>query len=242
MLSRREAMLRSIATACLTGVALVHAIGLPSLLVQGGRFVVFSLAVMAGCLVLGMTLTVAPAGAARLVWRMVAALAVVVLAGWALAHAFAVPGLEAARGRWTALPGAVCVALAIACLVAAGLAVRPNLPSLRTLATTLAVLAAFAPGVWILLVALGPGVVGGEQTLASGHVHGQAHSAQFGEAAIEYRPGSGHEGGRYVVAVQTPARRAPGELGLVIAMALMFTSGAVGRLRRRSALVMKVAA
>ena len=241
MLSRREAMLRSIATACLTGVALVHAIGLPSLLVQGGRFVVFSLAVMAGCLVLGMTLAVAPAGASRPMWRLVAALAVVVLAGWALSHAFAVPGLEAARGRWTALPGAVCAALAAACLVAAGLAARPSLPPARALATALAVVAAFAPGVWIALVALGPGVVGGEQTLASGHVHGQVHSAQFGEAAIEYRAGSGRDGGRYVVAVRTPARRAPGELGLVVAMALTFTSGAVGRLRRRSEPVMRVA-
>src|SRR4051794_17461325 len=234
MLTRREAMLRSIATACLTGVALMLAIGLPSELVHGGRFAAFSLAAMAGCLVLGMTLAVAPASASRLVWRMVAALAAVVLAGWALSHAIAVPGLEAARGRWTAPLGAVCAALAVACVVAAGLAGRPSLPSARALATTLAVLAAFAPGVWVLLVALGPGVVGGEQTLASGHVHGQPHSAQFGEAAIEYRAGSGRDGGRYVVAVRTPARRAPGELGLVVVMALIFTSSAVGRLRRRT--------
>ena len=241
MLDRREAMLRSIATACLAGVALVQAIGLPSLQVHGGRFVVLSLAVMAGCLVLGVTLVVAPAGASRPVWRMVGALAVVVLAGWALPHAFAVPGLETAKGRWAAPPGAICAALAAACLAVAGLARRPGRPSVRTLATALAVLAAFGPGVWIVLVALGPGVVGGERTLAAGHVHGQVHSAQFGEAAIKYRAGSGRDGGRYVVAVRVPARRAPGELVLVVATALVFTSGAVGRLRRRSAPVMRVA-
>ena len=234
MLSRREAMLRSIATACLAGVAVMQALGLPSLPAQGGRFVVLSLAAMAGCLVLGVALAVAPAGASRPVWRMVAALSAAVLAGWALSHAFAVPGLEAARGRWAAPHGAVCAALAVACLVVAVLARRPRRLSVRALATTLAVVAAFGPGVWVVLVALGPGVVGGERTLASGHVHGQVHSSQFGEAAIAYRAGSGRQGGRYVVAVRGPVRRAPGELGLVVATALLFTWGAVGRLRRRS--------
>jgi len=159
----------------------------------------------------------------------------VVLAGWALPRAYAVPGLETARGHWTALPGGVCAALAAGCLLAAVLAGRTRRPSARALATALALLAAFGPGVWVVLVALGPGIVGGEQTLAAGHVHGQVHSAQFGEAAIQYRAGSGREGGRYVVAVQAPARRGPGELVLVVAMTLLFTSSTVGRLRGRSA-------
>ena len=223
--------MRAVATVCLAGTALVHAIGLPSLLVQGGRFAVLSLAAMAACLVLAGTLAVAPAGASRQVWRLVAATAVVLLAGWALPRAFAAPGLEATRGQWTALPGVVCALLAAACLMVAG---RPRRPSARALATALVVLAAFAPGVWVVLVALGPGVAGGERTLATGHVHGQAHSTQYGEAAIKYRAGSGRDGGRYVVAVQAPARRGPAELVLVIGMTLLFMSGTVGRLRGRS--------
>jgi hypothetical protein len=240
VLSRREATLRGVATVCLAGVALMQAIGLPPLLVHGGRFVVLSLAAMAACLVLGVALAVVPASASRAVWRLVAATGVVVLAGWALPRAYAVPGLETARGHWTALPGAVCAALAVGGLLAGGLAGRPRLPSARALATALAVLAAFGPGVWVVLVALGPGVVGGEKTLAAGHVHGQAHSAQFGEAAIKFRAGSGREGGRYVVAVQAPARRGPGELVLVVAMTMLFTSSTVGRLRSRSAPVARL--
>src|SRR4051812_28391122 len=156
---------------------------------------------MAACLVLCVALALAPAAASRPVWRLVAATGVVVLIGWALPRAYAVPGLEAARGHWAALPGAACAGLAAACLATAGIATRPR-PSARGLATAFAVLAAFGPGVWVVLVALGPGVAGGERTLATGHVHGQPHAGQFGEAAIEYRAGSGRQGGRYVVAVQ----------------------------------------
>jgi hypothetical protein len=207
----------------LAGIALVQAIGLPALEAQGGRFVVLSLAAMAACLATGVAL----AAAGRWVWRIVAALAVVVLAGWALPRVVAVPGLVV-----TGDLGAVSAALAVACLAAAGLAVRPGRPPARALATALAVVAVFGPGAWVALVALGPGVVGGERSLAAGPVHGRAHSA-YGEESIEFRPGSGRQGGRYVIAVPAPARRTAGELVLVVVAALAFSFGAVRHLGRR---------
>src|SRR3954451_17114675 len=93
MLSRREATLRSAATTCLVGIALVQAIGLPFLFAQGRQLAVLSMAALALCLGLGMALAAAPAGGGRQLWRVVAAAAVVVLAGWAVPHVVAVPEL-----------------------------------------------------------------------------------------------------------------------------------------------------
>jgi hypothetical protein len=101
------------------------------------------------------------------------------------------------------------------------------------LAIALAVLVVSAPGVWVLLVSLGPGPVGGEQSLAAAHVHGHVHPV-VDEQAIEFRAGT--RGGHYVIAVPAPPRRPPLELELMIAAALVFTSGAVRHLGRRSAL------
>jgi hypothetical protein len=209
----------------------VQAIGLPSLPAQGGRFVVLSLAAMAACLATGGML----AAAGRSVWRVVAAVAVVLLVGWALPRAVTVPGLEATRGDWSSLPGAVCAALAGTCLVAAGLAGQLPRPPVRALATALAVLTVSAPGVWALLVALGPGPAGGEESLAAAHVHGHVHPV-VNEQAIQFRAGSGRRGGHYVIAVPAPPRRPPLELELVVAAALVFASGAVRHLGRRSGL------
>jgi hypothetical protein len=232
-LSRREATWRSVATIGLAGIAVVQAIGLPSVLEQGGRFAVLSAAAMAVCLALGFALAAAPAEAAGPVWRMVAAAAAAVLAGWALPHAVAVPGLEAARGAWAALPGAIAAGLAVVCLVAAGVAGRPARPAARGLATGLAVLVTLAPGVWVALVALGRGPAGGEQSLAAGHVHGHVHSLGFGEEAIRFR--AGPRGNHYVVSIAAPAHPTPFGLGLVLAAAVVFTGGAVAHLRRRTA-------
>jgi hypothetical protein len=245
-LSRREATLRSTATVCLAGIALVQAIELPSLLTRGGQFALMSMATAFVCVGLGLAMAAAPADAGASLWRLAAATAVVVLAGWALPRAFTVPGLEqdgyggaavvGALERWASMPGAISAALAIVCLVLAGVAGRPARPAARVLATALAVLAVLGPGVWVALVALGPGAVGGEQSLAEGHVHSHAgHSAGVVPEAIEYRPGTGRAGGHYVVAVTPPARHTPLELGFIGAAALMFTAGAVDHLRRRSA-------
>src|SRR4051812_47000172 len=116
MLSRREATLRSAATTCMAGIALVQAIELPSLFVQGRQFGVLSLATMAVCILLGWALAAAPANARQL-WHVVAAAAVLVLAGWAVPHAVAVPGVASAQGDWTAMPGGAAAGLAAASLV-----------------------------------------------------------------------------------------------------------------------------
>jgi hypothetical protein len=246
LLSRREATLRATATVCLAGIALVQAIELPPLFAQGGQFALLSMAAMAVCTALGVGLTAAPAIAAGALWRLVAATAVVVLVGWALPRALTVPGLEpdgyggaavvGAVHRWLSPAGAICAALAAAGLAVAGIAARPARPTIRALATALAVLAVMAPGVWVALVALGPGAVGGEQSLAQGHVHSHAgHSASVIPEAIQYRPGSGRSGGHYLVAVTPPPRHSPLTLGLIGAAALGFAAGAVEHLRRRSA-------
>src|SRR4051794_36433162 len=93
VLSRREAMLRSVATTCLAGIALVQALGLPSLFVTGRQFGVLSRAARPLCIGWGGALAAAPPAPPRRLWRLVAATAVLVLAGWALPRLFAVPGL-----------------------------------------------------------------------------------------------------------------------------------------------------
>jgi hypothetical protein len=231
MLSRREAMLRSGATTCLAGIALVQAIELPILFVQGRQLAVLSLAAMILCIALGWALAAAPADAGARLWRIVAGTAVLVLAGWAAPRAFAVPGLSSGRVAWGTMPGLASGALGAVCLVLAVAAVRPSRAAARGLATAAVVLMALAPGAAVLVVALGPGTAGGETVLASGgHIH--AHGS--GEAAIEFQalPGGG---GHYVYrAVATPHQTALG-LGLLVAAAFVFTYGAVGYLRRRSA-------
>jgi hypothetical protein len=231
MLSRREAMLRSGATTCLAGIALVQAIELPILFVQGRQLAVLSLAAMILCIALGWALAAAPADAGARLWRIVAGTAVLVLAGWAAPRAFAVPGLSSGRVAWGTMPGLASGALGAICLVLAVAAVRPSRAAARGLATAAAVLMALAPGAAVLVVALGPGTAGGETVLASGgHIH--AHGS--GEAAIQFQalPGGG---GHYVYrAVATP-RQTPLGLGLLVAAAFVFTYGAVGYLRRRSA-------
>jgi hypothetical protein len=231
-LSRREATLRSAATTCLAGIALVQAIQLPSLFVQGRQLGVLSLGAMGLCIGLGLALAAAPAGAARQMWRVVAGTAVLVLAGWAVPHAFTVPGVAGDRGHWTAAPGLVCAALGAVCLVLAVTAVPRTRQAARGLAIALVVLLALAPVVGVLLVGLGPGAVGGETVLASG---GHVHSQGSPENAIVFQPLPGGRGGHYVYrAVATPHQTALG-LGLIVAAAFVFTYGAVGYLRRRSA-------
>jgi hypothetical protein len=239
MLSDREATLRSAATTCLAGVALVQALELPLLMVQGRQFAVLLIAAIALCLGLGLALAAAPAASARQLWRLVAAAAVLVLAGWAVPRAFAVPGLAHHQGHWTALPGAACAALAAACLVLAVVAVPPRRAA-RGLATALAVLVALAPGAGALLVALGPGLSGGETSLAAG-VHLHAH-AGLDEALIRFQPIAGGHGGHYVYLITAPPRHTALGVALAVAATFVFLCGAVGCLRRRRVALEPVAA
>jgi hypothetical protein len=229
-LTRREASLRSAATTSLAAIALVQAIELPFLFVQGGQLAVLSMAAMAACVGVGLALAAASAGAARQVWRLVAATGALVLAGWAVPHAFAIPG-AAGPGRWTAMPGLVSAALAAVCLALAVAAVRPGRAAARTMAMTLAVVVALAPAAGMLLVGLGPGTVGGETVLASG---GHLHSHGSPEDAIVFQPFPDGRGGRYVYRTRPAPHQTPLGLGLIVGAGFIFTYGAVGYLRRRT--------
>jgi hypothetical protein len=230
-LSRREATLRSAATACLVGVALVQAIGLPTLFVQGTQLAVLSIAAMAVCVGLGLALAAAPAEAARPLWRAVAAADGLVLAGWAVPHLFAVPGIAGDRGDWTAVAGAASAVLAAVCLAVAFIAEPPAQISLRGLLTGIAVVAALAPGVGVLLVSVGPGACGGETVLAAGaHIH--SHGSP--ENAIVFQPLAGGKGGHYVYKAVAVPHQTPFQVALILAAGFMFIYGAVGYLRRRS--------
>jgi hypothetical protein len=231
-LGRREAILRAAAVTCLTGVALVQAVGLATLFAQSRPLGVLSLTAMTLCLALGWTLAAAPDRASRPLWRLLAATAALVLAGWAASRALGVPGLPGSRGRWTAMPGAASAALAAVALALALVAARPTRASARGLVTATALLAAMAPGTGVLLVAMAPGPAGGEAALAAGgHHHVQASLGP----KLRFRPGSGRHGSHYVISATPRPRPTALDVALVAAAALAFVSGAIGCLRRRSA-------
>jgi hypothetical protein len=237
VLGRREAGLRAAAVACLTGVALVQALGLAALFTQSRLLGVLSLTAMTLCIALGWTLAAAPAGASRRLWRLVAVAAALVVVGWAAPRALAVPGLPGSRGRWTAMPGAASVALAGVALALALVAARPTRASARGLLTAAALLAAMAPGTGVLLVATAPGPPGGEAALAAG---GHAHHATGSRMRmlrmpkLHLQPGSGRHGGRYVITATSP-RQGAFDVALIALAALVFASAAIACLRRRSA-------
>jgi len=239
VLSRREAMLRSVTTACLAGIALVQALGLPSLFVTGRQFGVLSMAAMTLCIALGWALAAAPADSSRRLWRLVAATAVLVLAGWAVPRLFAVPGLAFQSDHQTTTlnggskltPADASAALGAVCLVLSVVALRPTRAALRGLATAVAVLAAMSPAVAAVFVALGPGTLGGETALGTGaHHHGHASF----ENAIQFRAGSGLHGSHFVVAVTPQPHQSLFGVALMVSLALVFVYGAVACLRRRS--------
>jgi hypothetical protein len=230
-LCRREASVRAAATACLVGIVLAQALGLPSQLRHGGQFVALSVAAAALCFALSVALPVAPADASRPLWRAVAATSVLVLSGWALPRAIAIPGLAGTRGAWTAMPGAACGALAAVCPALAVAALRPRRTSVRGLATAVAVLVAFGPGIGALLAAVGPGPAGGETAIAAG-VHVHAHSTA---AEPDIRLRRGLTGNHYVTPVPAPAHTPAAGVALVFAWAIVFVAAATGYLHRRSA-------
>ena len=239
VLSRREAMLRSVTTTCLAGIALVQALGLPSLFVTGRQFGVLSMAAMTLCIALGWALAAAPADSSRRLWRLVAATAVLVLAGWAVPRLFAVPGLAfqsdhqttSLNGGSKLTPADASAALGAVCLVLSVVALRPTRAALRGLATAVAVLAAMSPAVAAVFVAVGPGTLGGETSLGTGaHHHGHASF----ENAIQFRAGSGLHGSHFVVAVTPQPHQSVFSVALMVSLALVFVYGAVAYLRRRS--------
>src|SRR4051794_1800907 len=230
-LARREAMLRAAGVTCLTGIALVQALGLAPLFAQSRLLGVLSLTAMTLCIALGWTLAAAPDRASRL-WHVVALTAALALAAWAASHALTVPGVPESRGHWTAMPGAAAAALAGVALTLALVAAPPTRASARGLVTAAAVLAAMAPGTGVLLVATAPGPPGGEAALAAGsHVH---HAMASRMPRLRLQPGSGRHGDRYMISATSPRRTAL-DIAPIAAAALVFAFGAIGCLRRRSA-------
>ena len=229
-LSRRETMLRSAATTCLAGMALVQALELPSLFVQGRQLAVLSLAATLVCLGLAWRLAAAPP--ATRAWRLVAASAALALAGWTALHPFGIPGLAADRGHWTTMPGGICAGLALVCLGVAIAAAPPARSTVRGLATATAVTVALAPAVAISLVALGPGTAGGEAVLASG---GHIHSHGSPENSIVFEPLPGGKGGHYVYKTASVPRYTSVTFGLLVSVLFIFTYGTLVHLRRRRA-------
>jgi hypothetical protein len=242
-LSRREATLRSAATTCLAGIALVQAIELPSLFGQGRQFAVLAMGGMTLCLGLCLALAATAEGAARHLWSVVAGTSALVLAAWVAPRALTIPGLAHHQGHWTSMPGGAAAVLAAVCLVIAVVAAPPTRASARALATGVAVVCAFTPAVGTLLVALGPGLSGGEGSLASGlatgaHVH--AHGG-LDEALIQFQPIAGGHGGHYVYRAPATPHQTMFGVALIIVAALIFTYGALGYLRRRTAPAVSVA-
>ena len=91
---------------------------------------------------------------------------------------------------------------------------------------------ALGPGVGALLVALGPGLAGGETSLAAG-VHSIPRTA--GRVAHPVPADPRRHGGHTCTPSAAPAHADALGVALVVAAALVFTSGAVGYLRGRSA-------
>jgi hypothetical protein len=231
-LSSREAKLRSAATMSLTGIALVQATEMPPLLAQGRQLAVLSLLATGLCVGLAWKLAASSADAAVRVWRVVAATAALIIAGWAALHAFGMPGLSADRGDWGSPAGIACAVLATATLVISVAATRPTRAAARGIAAALAVALALTPPATVLLVALGPGASGGEAVLASG---GHIHSHGSPENSIVFQPLPGGKGGHYVYKAKAIPHQTTLTFGLIVSAAVVFTYGAVVYLRRRTA-------
>jgi hypothetical protein len=232
VLDHREAELRAAAVTCLTGFALVQAIGLAPLLAESRLLGVVSLTGMTLCIALAWTLAAAPAVASPGLWQLVAVAAALVLTGWTASRVLGIPGLADSRGRWIAMPGAATAALAGVALALSLVAAPPTLASLRRLATGVAVVAALGPGVGVLLVAAAPGPPGGETALAApGHTHVRGAVAP----KLRHVAGPGRDAGYFVIATTPRPRPTAVNLVLLAATALVFLAGALGGLRRRSA-------
>ncbi|MEA2419758.1 MAG: copper transport protein, partial [Thermoleophilaceae bacterium] len=235
MLTQRQARLRSAAVAALAGLALVQVIELPYNLAQARHVAALSGLVAIGCMALAVTLAAArtPSGGAA-VWRFVAAAGALLAGGWALTRAVPVPGLESGLGRWTTAPGLASAGLGLACVVlaVAGSRVRPSLAGAVCLLKASALALALVPAAGVLLVALGPGPSGGENTISGApHGHGHVHASA---AAATFRPGFGGHAGHYIYPNATPPQLASWALALAVGAAALLTYLAAAALRRRS--------
>ena len=222
-----EVTLRAAAVVALATVALVVGVGLPALFAEDVSLGVVSMGAMALSLGLGWMLAAAPPSAPHL-WRLVAATGGVALAGWAATRLFPVPGVAGARGEWRSPEAAAAAVAAAACVVLAALAVPLTRRGVRAAAAALVVLAAVGPSVAVTLVALGPG-----SAPAASAAGAHDHASPSTDAAIRLRPGSGRDGGHYVVRVATPPHLTAPGIALLSAAAALFAFGAVTSLAQR---------
>src|SRR3954468_10005533 len=133
-LSRRETTLRSAATTCLTGIALIEAIYVPALWARGEQqLAVVSTAAVALCVVVAWALATARVGSPARLWCAVGATGALALTGWAASHASASSRLAGALGGWAALPGGIAALLAAISLAVAVNAAAPRAAAFRVL-------------------------------------------------------------------------------------------------------------
>ena len=222
-----EVTLRAAAVVALATVALVVAVGLPPVFAEDASLGVVSMGAMALSLWLGWMLAAAPPSAPHL-WRLVAATGGVALAGWAATRLFPVPGVAGARGEWRSPEAAAAAVAAAACVVLAALAVPLTRRVVRAAATATVVLAAVGPSAAVTLVAIGPG-----SAPAASAAGAHQHASLSTDAAIRLRPGSGRDGGHYVVRVATPPHLTAPGIALLSAAAALFAFGAVTSLAQR---------
>jgi copper transport protein len=235
MLTRREVALRSAAVAGLAGLALVQVIELPSGLAQGRHVGVLSALLIGVYVAVARVLACGSETSGGAAWQAAAAVGGLVVAGWAVTRAVAVPGLAAGHGQWTTAPGLASAALGATCVVlaAAGRGARPSRGHALTLVKAAALVAALGPAAGALLVALGPGPRGGESTIsgaAEGHPH--VHAAP---GAVTYRPGFGGHAGHYVYPNAVSPHLPGWALALAVGVAALLTYMAVAALRSQSA-------
>ena len=168
-ITRREAALRTVAIAALSGLAVVHLVALPYAGVQGAPIAAVCVAVIAASVRVASSLASAGDAGGRAAWRAAVALGVLTGGGWLVTRAVAVPGVAEDAGRWTSALGLVAAGLAVA-LLAAGAVARagagrpavaaPRRARLsRPVVGAAAVALALAPGAAVALVALGPAPV-----------------------------------------------------------------------------------
>ena len=245
-ITRREAALRTVAIAALSGLAVVHLVALPYAVEQGAPIAAVCAAAIAAYVRVASSLAAAGDGGGRAAWRAVVALGVLTGVGWLVTRAVAVPGVAEDAGHWTGGPGLATAGLAAA-LLAAGTVARAGAvdgavvvrwrAGLRPVVGATAVALALAPGAAVALVALGPGPVHhhglAPASIAPRHVH--AAAADASAVAVRFRPGFGGHTGHYVYANATRPHLPPWALALALGAAVAFVWLAGGGLARRAA-------
>ena len=246
-ITRREAALRTVAIAALSGLAVVHLVALPYAGVQGAPIAAVCVAVIAASVRVASSLASAGDAGGRAAWRAAVALGVLTGGGWLVTRAVAVPGVAEDAGRWTSALGLVAAGLAVALLavgaVARAGAGRPAVAAprrarlSRPVVGAAAVALALAPGAAVALVALGPAPVHhhglAPASIAAHRIHVAAVDSSA--AAARFRPGFGGHTGHYLYANATRPHLPRWALALALGAAMAFVWLAGGGLARRGA-------